>query len=236
MNFDPLRRNRPADAGLQAVRRVVAIRRVLLMLVLLPVVLVLIYRVVPVPLTPLMVIRLIEGEGLRHQWVAYDKLSPLLRRAAIASEDAKFCIHHGFDWQAMETAWKGDRDGGPWRGGSTISQQTAKNLFLWPGGSFVRKGLEVYPTVLLELFWPKWRIMETYLDSIEMGPGIFGAEAASEAYFRKPASALSAYQAALLIAVLPNPRRWSPARPTAYIRSRAATIMARMGDAPADCR
>jgi monofunctional biosynthetic peptidoglycan transglycosylase len=240
MSFDNSRDGTLAGPSSAAVRRAAFWRRhpvaaMLAALFLLPVVVLLLYRVLPVPLTPLMVIRLVEGEGLSRHWVAYDRLSPNLRRAAIASEDAKFCWHHGFDWQAIEAAWREDQEGRRLRGGSTISQQTAKNLFLWPGGGYLRKAGEVYPTALMELLWPKRRILQTYLNIIEMGPGIYGAEAASETYFHRPAAALSAYQAALLIAVLPNPRRWSPAHPTPYIRARAATIMARMGDAPADC-
>jgi monofunctional biosynthetic peptidoglycan transglycosylase len=197
--------------------------------------LILAYRFVPVPLTPLMVLRQIEGEGLEKQWVEYDQLSPNLRRAVIASEDARFCLHHGFDWTEIDAALSDYQAGEGLRGASTITQQTAKNLFLWPGG-WLRKIIEIYPTVLLELIWPKRRILETYLNIVEWGPGIYGAEAASREYFARPARLLTAPEAALLAAVLPNPRRWSPVKPTEYIRSRAATIQARMGAAPADCR
>jgi monofunctional glycosyltransferase len=193
------------------------------------------YRFVPVPLTPLMVLRWIEGEGLEKQWVDYDQLSPNLRRAVIASEDARFCQHHGFDFDAIGDAWDGYEAGGRLRGASTITQQTAKNLVLWPGGDWLRKIVEIYPTVLLELLWPKQRILETYLNIVEWGHGIYGAEAASRFYFDRSARTLTASEAALMAAVLPNPRRWSPARPTGYIRSRAATILARMGAAPRDC-
>jgi monofunctional glycosyltransferase len=193
------------------------------------------YRFVPVPLTPLMVLRWIEGEGLEKQWVDYDQLSPNLRRAVIASEDARFCQHHGFDFDAIGDAWDGYESGGRLRGASTITQQTAKNLVLWPGGDWLRKIVEIYPTVLLELLWPKQRILETCLNIVEWGHGIYGAEAASRFYFDRSARTLTASEAALMAAVLPNPRRWSPARPTGYIRSRAATILARMGAAPKDC-
>jgi monofunctional glycosyltransferase len=193
------------------------------------------YRFVPVPLTPLMVLRWIEGEGLEKQWVDYDQLSPNLRRAVIASEDARFCQHHGFDFDAIGDAWDGYEAGGRLRGASTITQQTAKNLVLWPGGDWLRKIVEIYPTVLLELLWPKQRILETCLNIVEWGHGIYGAEAASRFYFDRSARTLTASEAALMAAVLPNPRRWSPARPTGYIRSRAATILARMGAAPKDC-
>jgi monofunctional glycosyltransferase len=197
--------------------------------------LVLAYRFLPVPLTPLMVLRLLQGEGLAKRWVDYEELSPQLRRAVVASEDARFCTHYGFDWTEIEASWSDYQSGERLRGASTITQQTAKNLFLWPGG-WLRKIVEIYPTVLLELLWPKRRILEIYLNIVEWGPGIYGAEAASRAYFGRSARLLTASEAALMAAVLPNPRRWSPARPTEYIRSRAATIEARMSAAPADCR
>lgn len=209
--------------------------RVVVVLLVVVAALILAYRFAPVPLTPLMVLRSIEGEGLDKQWVDYAQLSPTLRRAVIASEDARFCTHHGFDWTEIDAALSDYEAGERLRGASTITQQTAKNIFLWPGG-WLRKVLEVYPTVLLELLWPKRRILETYLNIVEWGPGIYGAEAASRAYFGRPARLLTAPEAALLAAVLPNPRRWSPAKPTEYIRSRAATILARMNAAPADCR
>jgi monofunctional biosynthetic peptidoglycan transglycosylase len=193
------------------------------------------YRFVPVPLTPLMVLRWIEGEGLEKQWVDYDQLSPNLRRAVIAAEDARFCQHYGFDFDAIGDAWDGYEAGGRLRGASTITQQTAKNLVLWPGSDWLRKIVEIYPTVLLELLWPKQRILQTYLNIVEWGHGIYGAEAAARFYFDRSARTLTASEAALMAAVLPNPRRWSPARPTGYIRSRAATILARMSAAPKDC-
>jgi len=217
-------------------RRLIAILlRVVIVLLLAMPLLILVYRFVPVPLTPLMVLRQIEGEGLQKQWVDYEQLSPNLRRAVIASEDAHFCMHHGFDWNSIDQAWEDYQSGERLRGASTITQQTAKNLVLWPGG-WVRKIVEVYPTVLLELLWPKRRILQTYLNVIEWGPGIYGGEAASRAYFGHSARALTGPEAALMAAVLPNPRRWSPARPTDYIRARAAIILARMNAAPPDCR
>jgi monofunctional biosynthetic peptidoglycan transglycosylase len=206
-----------------------------IVLLVLPPGLILLYRFVPVPLTPLMAMGALHGDGIEKSWVGYDRLSPNLRRAVIASEDARFCTHHGFDWQAIEDAWSDYEAGERRRGGSTITQQTAKNLIFWPGGGWVRKGLEAYPTVLLELLWPKRRILETYLNIIEWGPALYGAEAASHRFFDRPASDLTPRQAALLAAVLPNPHRWSPARPTAYIRARAATILARMAVAPENC-
>jgi monofunctional biosynthetic peptidoglycan transglycosylase len=212
----------------------ILLRIALVLLIALPV-LILVYRFVPAPLTPLMVLRSIEGEGLDKQWVDYDAVSPQLRRAVLASEDARFCTNHGFDWTEIDAALSDYQSGERLRGASTITQQTAKNLFLWPGG-WLRKLVEIYPTVLLELLWPKRRILETYLNIVEWGPGLYGAEAASRDYFGRPARLLTAPEAALMAAVLPNPRRWSPAKPTEYIRSRAATILARMSAAPADCR
>jgi monofunctional biosynthetic peptidoglycan transglycosylase len=209
--------------------------RVGLALMLLPVAILLLYRIAPVPVTPLMVIRDVEGEGLSYRWIGYQDLSPNLRRAAVASEDSRFCVHHGFDFQAIQDAWNDDQSGRRWRGASTISQQTAKNLFLWPGGGWVRKGLEVYPTALMELLWPKRRILQIYLNVIEWGPGIYGAEAASQFYFQRPASQLTPYQAALMVSVLPNPRRWSPIHPTPYIEAHAGVVLARMEMVPADC-
>ena len=194
---------------------------------------VLLYRVVPPPATPLMVIRLFEGEGIAKRWRSYDEISPHLIRAVMASEDSRFCEHYGFDWDAIESALAENLQGGPLRGASTITMQTAKNLFLWPARSYVRKGFEAYFTVLLELLWTKRRILETYLNVVEWGPGIYGAEAAARAHFGKSADALSRREAALLAAVLPSPRRWSAGRPTGYVASRAATIQARMRLLPA---
>ncbi len=210
----------------RGVRRVAAY--VTLAALLLPVFAVLTYRFVPPPITPLMVMRWAGGAPIRQRWVPLARISPALIRAVVASEDEKFCFHHGFDWDAMGEAWKEWRAGRTPRGASTITMQTAKNLFLWPGRSFLRKGIEAYFTVLLELFWSKQRIIETYLNVIEWGNGIYGAEMAARLHFGKPASALTPREAALFAAVLPNPRRWSPDHPDAYIDERAATIRARM--------
>jgi monofunctional biosynthetic peptidoglycan transglycosylase len=196
------------------------------------VVLAAIYVAVPPPVTPLMVIRLVEGEGLSKDWTAYDNISPNLVRAVIASEDAKFCSHHGFDWDAIGKAWSRNQTAKRIKGGSTISQQTAKNVFLWPDRTYLRKGLEFYFTGLIELLWSKKRVIEVYLNVVEFGHGVYGAEAAAQAHFGKSAAALSKREAALLAAVLPNPLRWSASKPTAYIRSRASTIQARMNDVP----
>lgn len=210
------------------------LRRFLLSLlaaaVLVPLSLVLFYRVVPVPATPLMLLRLVEGHGLSHDWVAYDEIAPAMIRSVIAAEDGKFCLHNGFDWDAINDALEAAEDGQRLRGGSTISQQTAKNVFLWPGRSWVRKGLEAGFTVVIEALWPKRRILEVYLNSVEFGPGIYGVEAAARFHFRKSAAQLSAREAALLAAVLPNPIRFSASRPSGYVSRYAGRIQGRAGD------
>jgi monofunctional biosynthetic peptidoglycan transglycosylase len=193
---------------------------------------ILLYGVVPPPLTPLMVLRLFEGEGMRRDWMPRQEIAPDLFRAVIAAEDARFCAHHGFDQVELGKAWRDWRRGRRVRGASTITMQTAKNLFLWPGRTFLRKSAEAYLTPWLEIGWSKTRILELYVNIAEWGPGIYGAEAAARAHFGKPAKALSAGEAALLAAVLPNPREWSPAKPSAYVRERARTIRARMAEAP----
>jgi monofunctional glycosyltransferase len=190
------------------------------------------YTALPVPITPLMVIRLVEGYGFSKDWVAYDAISPNLPRAAIAAEDSGFCAHHGFEWEAIENAWSRNQHSRRIRGGSTISNQTAKNAFLWPDRTYPRKALEYYFTGLIELMWSKKRILEVYLNLVEFGPGVYGAEAAAQTYFHKPASSLSRREAALLVSVLPSPLKWSVAKPGPYVQSRTATIMARMLDIP----
>jgi monofunctional biosynthetic peptidoglycan transglycosylase len=190
------------------------------------------YAWLPVPITPLMVIRLFEGYGFSKDWVSYDRISPNLPRAAIAAEDSGFCAHHGFEWEAIENAWNRNQKSRRIRGGSTISNQTAKNAFLWPDRTYIRKAIEFYFTGLIELMWGKKRILEVYLNVVEFGPGVYGAEAAAQRYFKKPASGLTRQEAALLVAVLPSPLKWSVAKPGPYVRSRTATIMARMMDIP----
>jgi monofunctional biosynthetic peptidoglycan transglycosylase len=187
---------------------------------------------VPPPVTPLMILRLFEGEGLHRDWVPRQAISADLFRAVIAAEDTRFCEHYGFDTVELEKAVRDWRRGRRVRGASTITMQTAKNLFLWPGRSFVRKAAEAYLTPWLEIGLSKERILELYLNIAEWGPGIYGAEAAAQTYFGKPARALKPNEAALLAAVLPNPREWSPAKPSAYVRERAQIIRARMPDAP----
>lgn len=199
----------------------------LVIVLLAPVGLIAAYRYVPPPVTPLMVIRTYQGEGLRKDWVPLNRISPNAVRAVIALEDANFCKHTGFDWDEVKDALSDHLKGGRLRGASTISMQTAKNLFLWPGRDIARKAIEAPLTFLLEKLWTKRRILEVYLNVIEWGPGIYGIEAASRAYFKKSASRLTRREAGLLAAVLPNPRRWSPKRPTVYIEGRVQTAMAR---------
>jgi monofunctional biosynthetic peptidoglycan transglycosylase len=193
---------------------------------------ILLYSLVPPPVTPLMVLRLFEGEGLQRDWRPRSAIAPDLFRAVIASEDARFCDHFGFDPVELKKAFRDWRRGRRIRGASTITMQTAKNLFLWPGRSFLRKAGEAYLTPWLEIGMSKTRVLELYVNIAEWGPGIYGVEAAARAYFDKSADALTKNEAALLAAVLPNPRVWSPVKPSAYIRERARTIRARMPDAP----
>ena len=193
-------------------------------------------RWLPVYFTPLMFIRVgqqmadNEKVTLYHHWVSLDNISPSLSRAVMASEDARFLEHHGFDFKAIEQAAMRNIKHPEKRkhGASTISQQTAKNVFLWPGRSWVRKGFEVYFTVLIELFWSKQRIMEVYLNSIEMGHGIYGAGAVAEYHFNTTADKLSKSQCALIAASLPTPRRYNSARPNGYMLRRQARILREM--------
>jgi monofunctional biosynthetic peptidoglycan transglycosylase len=199
-----------------------------------------IYRVVPPPVTILVIERLIEGRGLDHRWVPLSRIAPAMTRAVIASEDSGFCAHHGFDFQAIDKALKHNEERpGKIRGGSTISQQTAKNVFLWPERSWARKGAEAWFTVLIETIWGKRRIMEVYLNSVEMGPGVYGVEAASRRYFHHAAAGLDAAEAGRLAAILPSPLKWKAARPGPYVRKRTGRIEARSGtvarEGLADC-
>ncbi len=197
---------------------------------------VVVYRFLPVWVTPLMVIRccqqVSEGRNLKlsHDWEPLENISPSLPVAVIASEDARFMEHHGFDYEAIEHAAKRNREHPEKRklGASTISQQTAKNVFLWPGRSWTRKGFEVYFTTLIELLWSKQRIMEVYLNSIEMGEGIYGAQAVAEEHFGKDAKDLSRAQCALIAATLPNPRKFSSKSPSSYMLKRQARILKEM--------
>jgi len=162
--------------------------------------------------------------NITKKWIPYEDLSDAFKRAAIAGEDATFMDHWGFDTKAIREAYQKNKNSERLRGGSTISQQTAKNVFLWPGRSWIRKGFETYFTVLIELFWSKKRIMEVYLNVIETGDGLYGAEAAAQHYFGRSATKVSKSQAALIVAVLPNPRRWNPAKPTSYISRKSRNI------------
>ncbi|SIO03677.1 monofunctional biosynthetic peptidoglycan transglycosylase [Algoriphagus halophilus] len=195
------------------------------------------YRFVPVPVTPLMVIRLFEQTfdsekkvKLSKDWVPMAEISKNAPQAVVAAEDQKFLDHHGFDFEAMKKAWEGNQKGKNIKGASTITQQTVKNVFLWPDRSYLRKGLEAYFTVLVELIWPKERILEVYLNVIEMGNGIYGIEAAAQNYYNKPAAKLNRNEAAMIAAVLPNPIRWNPKKPTPYIIGRQAWILKQMNN------
>ncbi|MCS6627441.1 monofunctional biosynthetic peptidoglycan transglycosylase [Roseibacterium beibuensis] len=200
---------------------------------------ILVPRVLPPPVTFLMVSRSLEGEDLSYRWRSLDDISPRLVEAVIASEDSTFCAHRGFDMKAIEKALKANEKGGRIRGGSTISQQTAKNVYLWPGRDWIRKGLEAGYTVLIETLWGKRRVMEVYLNVAEWAPGVYGAEAASQRWFGKSASDLSAREAARLAAILPSPRRYNASSPGPYVRRRASRVQAAMGtvrnDGLADC-
>jgi monofunctional biosynthetic peptidoglycan transglycosylase len=200
------------------------------LLVVFPVCWVLLYRFVPPPMTSLMAIRFFEHRGMDYRWRPMSQISPTLADAAIASEDARFCIHHGFDFTAMEKAMAhNDRRPGRIRGGSTISQQTAKNVFLWPDRTYVRKGLEAYFTVLIEALWGKKRIMEVYLNVVEMGPGLYGAEAASQVDFGHSARKMSTSEAARLVAILPNPLKYNAVEPGKYVQRRAGRVAGQVG-------
>ena len=192
---------------------------------------VVIYRFLPVYVTPLMVIRSVQqtfkGESplWHHTWVPFEEISPNLPMAVIASEDNRFATHNGFDFIEIEKAMKENETRKRKRGASTISQQTAKNVFLWPQSSWVRKGFEVYFTWLIELCWSKERIMEVYLNSIEMGKSIYGAQAVAEINFKTTAAKLTAGQCALIAATLPNPIRFNSAKPSKYILKRQGQIL-----------
>ena len=192
---------------------------------------VIIFKWVPIPITPLMMTRAIEnkfaGEDmiLTHDWEPIENISINLQKAVIASEDGNFLKHNGFDFDAMQKAFKNNNRGKKLKGGSTISQQTAKNVFLWQGRSYLRKGLEAYFTVLIEFIWGKERIMEVYLNSIEMGVGVYGAEAASQHWYRKPAANLTPIEAAGIAAILPNPRKFKATNSSSYIQNRKSKIV-----------
>ena len=191
---------------------------------------VVVYKWMPVYITPLMITRSIENDDeMQHKWVPIEEISENMALAVVSSEDNLFMSHSGFDFDQIQKAIEEAEKTGRQRGASTISQQTAKNVFLWNGRSWVRKGLEAYFTVLIELIWGKERIMEVYLNSIEMGPGIYGAEAVAQAHFDKSASKLTRREAALIAATLPNPLKYSSKNPSKYMRKRQRQITRLMG-------
>ncbi len=198
-----------------------------------------IYRFVPVPVTPLMLIRCVEQkqEGkdmkLKKDWVSYDEISPALPLAVVAAEDQLFLNHYGFDFTAIEKALKNNEKKSKrkkMKGASTISQQTAKNVFLWPSRTWVRKGFEVYFTGLIEICWSKQRILEVYLNVVEMGDGVYGAEAAAQYHFKRSAAKLNREQSALIAACLPNPRKFSASKPSGYVSGRQSWILRNMNN------
>ena len=197
------------------------------------------YRFLPVPVTPLMLIRCVEQkqEGkdmkLKKDWVSYDEISPALPLAVVAAEDQLFLNHYGFDFTAIEKALKNNEKKSKrkkMKGASTISQQTAKNVFLWPSRTWVRKGFEVYFTGLIEICWSKQRILEVYLNVVEMGDGVYGAEAAAQYHFKRSAAKLNREQSALIAACLPNPRKFSASKPSGYVSGRQSWILRNMNN------
>jgi monofunctional biosynthetic peptidoglycan transglycosylase len=193
--------------------------------------LVIVFKWVPVPFTPLMITRAIENKMdgkemvCSHDWVPLSEISVNMQKAVIASEDGTFLSHNGFDFKAMQKAFKNNNRGRKLKGGSTISQQTAKNIFLWQGRSYLRKGLEAYFTLLIEVIWGKERIMEVYLNSIEMGEGVYGAEAAAQHWYGTSAAKLTKNQAAGIAAILPNPRKYKATNSSSYIENRKGKIV-----------
>jgi len=221
--------SRLRSRGRHRIRRVAALA--LAVLLLWPAVPVLVLRFVPPLGSALMVQRWVEAHAagrsfrIQYHWVPARQIAPSLRAAVIASEDQRFFEHGGFDWKAMQSALGEWREGEKLRGASTITQQVAKNLFLWPGRSFLRKGLEAWLTLWIELLWPKQRILEVYLNVVELGDGVFGAEAAAHRYFGRSAAQLGVYESALLAAMLPSPRRSNPANPSRFLRERQQWIL-----------
>ena len=210
------------------------IQRIVLLFFASTILLVLLYRWCPVYVTPLMLIRCVEqvsrGEEVRlkHHWVPLDSISDYMPIAVMAGEDQRFMDHHGFDFVEIKKAWDEYKSGRRKRGASTISQQTAKNVFLWNGGGWFRKGLEAYYTILIEVIWGKEHIMEVYLNSIEMGDGIYGAEAVSQLHFGRPSKELTRANCALIAATLPQPLLYSSKEPSAYMLKRQTHIMRQM--------
>lgn len=196
---------------------------------------VVLFRWMPVLFTPLMIIRWVEYVAdekeeahIRYDWVPLDEISASMQQAVIASEDQKFLEHNGFDLKAMQKAWEGNKKGKNVKGASTITQQTVKNVFLWPSRTYLRKGLEAYFTVLVELIWTKERILEVYLNVVEVGKGKYGVAIAARDFYQTEPAKLGQRQSAMIAAILPSPRRWNPTRPTPYIVGRQAWIMGQM--------
>ncbi|GAK55521.1 monofunctional biosynthetic peptidoglycan transglycosylase [Candidatus Vecturithrix granuli] len=206
-----------------------------LALIALPVGFILCFRFVPPPISAFMVARYLDGvfdaerqTTLAYQWVNWEAISPQIMLAVVAAEDQKFPYHRGFDFTSIAEAIEEQRAGGRVRGASTITQQVAKNLFLWNGRSYLRKGLEAYLTLLIEFLWPKRRVLEVYVNIAEFGDGIYGVSAAAERFFRKQSSVLTRQESALLAAVLPNPQMFKVDSPSAYVRSRSQHIIRQM--------
>ncbi|GAA4763218.1 monofunctional biosynthetic peptidoglycan transglycosylase [Stakelama sediminis] len=212
-------------------RRIIGlIVKVVIWFVLLSLLWVGIYRFVPPPVTATMLINALDGRGIHKTWLPLSQIDPDMARAAMAGEDSKFCSHHGFDFASMKKAWKSNEQGDHIiRGGSTISQQTAKNVFLWQGGGYFRKGLEAWFTVLIEALWGKKRIMEVYLNVAETGIGTYGVEAGAERYFHHGADHLTPQEAARIAAVLPLPKKRAAIDPTGFTRRYGNIIARRMG-------
>jgi monofunctional glycosyltransferase len=203
--------------------------KLLLWFVVLSVVWVLVYRFVSPPTTSLMIRDSLDGADVQRDWTSLDDMTPNIAYAAVAAEDRNFCTHHGFDFNAIKQARRANRAGKPLRGASTISQQVAKNAFLWPQRSYVRKGLEVWFTGLIELLWPKRRIMEVYLNIAEWGPAVYGAQAASVHYFDKDADELSRTEASRLVSILPSPLKWSPTKPSRRVSRKSRNVRRALG-------
>jgi len=204
------------------------ILKLLVLLIIISLAWVMIYKFVNPPVTPLMLIRYFEEDGskrsIKKEWKSYDRISGNMKMAVIAAEDQTFPFNDGFDFQAIEEAIDEKIDGGRLRGASTITQQTAKNVFLWPKRSWLRKLMEAYFTVLIDKIWGKKRILEVYLNVIETGDGIYGVDEAAQVYFGKSAKHLDIVDSALIAAILPNPRLWSPTKPTDYLIERERWI------------
>lgn len=203
---------------------------IVIVLIAIPLVLTLVYAVVPPPVSNVMLLRALNGAGIDRQWVSLDQISPNLPRAVISSEDARFCEHHGVDWTEFQGVIEDalDKEEGPVRGASTIPMQTAKNLFLWDGRFAIRKALELPLAMWMDLVWSKRRMIEIYLNIVEWAPGVYGAEAAARHHFKKSAKDLTRREAALLAAVLPNPIKRSAGKPSKGVRAIANRILIRM--------